>query len=157
MDTGNLITQEEYNKEKEKAAKKKKYTPKNYGTRVVYEINEQANGYRLPTINDYYFLINKSSENNLLIDKEALGWFKFNSEGKTHEVGKKTPLVYSLYDLVGNVWEFTEDLSGLYYCFFGLSFAVGDKDSTSELFSGINDPDDKYGNVGFRIIRRNIK
>lgn len=157
LDNGNLISQEEYNKEKEKATKKKKYTPKNYGARIVYQINEQANGYRLPTINDYVFIINKAIEKNQLSALETVGWFKINSEGKTHEVGNKNPLVYDLYDLVGNVWEFTEDMNGLYYCIIGSSFSEGKISSASDLSGGIQDLDGRYMNIGFRLVRRNIK
>jgi formylglycine-generating enzyme required for sulfatase activity len=36
-------------------------------------------------------------------------WYKNNSDGKTHPVGLKPANSFGLYDIVGNVWQWTED------------------------------------------------
>ena len=36
-------------------------------------------------------------------------WYKDNSDGKTHPVGLKPANPFGLYDIVGNVWQWTED------------------------------------------------
>jgi formylglycine-generating enzyme required for sulfatase activity len=39
----------------------------------------------------------------------AHAWDKDNSDGKTHAVGLKPPNPFGLYDMVGNLWQWTED------------------------------------------------
>jgi formylglycine-generating enzyme required for sulfatase activity len=36
-------------------------------------------------------------------------WYKSNSNGQSHPVGLKLPNAFGLYDMVGNVWQWTED------------------------------------------------
>jgi formylglycine-generating enzyme required for sulfatase activity len=39
----------------------------------------------------------------------AHAWYKDNSDGHTHPVGSKPANAFGLYDIVGNVWQWTED------------------------------------------------
>ena len=84
------------------------YTP-HEGKKLVGKVtqNTSASGFRLPTVEewqyaarggkDYYY----SGSDNL----DEVGWYEANSNRMTHEVARKKPNGYGLYDMSGNVEE----------------------------------------------------
>ena len=87
------------------------------------KVEEGSDGWRLPTEAQWEYAARAGAtaafsdgsqdwENKDAINK--LGWFECNSGKMTHEVGKKEPNAWGLYDVHGNVWEWCWDWYGDY-------------------------------------------
>jgi formylglycine-generating enzyme required for sulfatase activity len=70
-----------------------------------------ANGYRLPTEAEWEYACRAGKQ---IVDdtSDNTGWFSGNSDNRTHEVGKKLPNAWGLYDMHGNVYEWCWDWYG---------------------------------------------
>jgi len=70
--------------------------------------------YRLPSESEWEYAARAGSATPFWwgeSDREAPthAWFKQNSAGHTHPAGSKPPNAFGLYDMAGNVWQWTED------------------------------------------------
>ena len=71
-------------------------------------------GYRLPTEAEWEYAARAGTTGPSYGPLESVAWFSVNSGESTQAVGGKTPNSFGLYDMLGNVWEWTNDWYGPY-------------------------------------------
>ena len=77
-------------------------------------LDMSKNGFRLPTEAEWEWAAKGSTEDkwagtNEESELKDYAWYRDNSNNQTHEVKKKQPNGYGLYDMSGNVWELCWD------------------------------------------------
>ncbi len=71
-------------------------------------------GYRLPTEAEWEFAARAGTTGATYGHLDSVAWYDENAGGSTHVVRQKQPNAWGLYDMIGNVWEWTGDRYGEY-------------------------------------------
>lgn len=103
---------------------------------------------RLPTYSEWNLAYNAGKPTDFDTHKSEYCWFSGNAEGNTHDVGKLKPNTLGVYDMAGNVSEWTSTPEGTNIVVVGGSYCydgVGPFAWTAEPTSA------HYRNVGFRL------
>jgi len=135
-------------------------------------IDLSCKGYRLPTESEWEYAAragtsSRFSSGNSESDLGKVGWYDGNSGSKTHAVGQKAANAWGLYDMHGNVWEWTWDWTGDYpskatdpvgdtagsYRVFRGGGCCNNARNARAAFRGHDRPGDRFNYLGFRPVR----
>ena len=116
-----------------------------------------SNGYRLPTEAEWQYACKAGTTGYQYGEIDKIAWYHANSGDVIHEVGKKEPNAWGLYDMLGNVWEwcwdiYDEEVYGTYRVFRGGSWAEPDRGCGASCRRRSH-PTFSIDDLGFRLAR----
>ncbi len=84
----------------------------------IRRLNSRESGrgyvYRLPTEAEWEYGARAGTPGAHYGKLDGIAWYRANRGRRTHRVGQKRPNAWGLYDMLGNVWEWTGDWYGEY-------------------------------------------
>jgi formylglycine-generating enzyme required for sulfatase activity len=124
----------------------------------IIKFDPNANGYRLPTEAEWQYACQAGTKEIRYGELDAISWYKGNSEGTTHPVGQKISNPWGLYDMLGNVWEWCNDIYdetvyGSYRVFRGGGWFDEERSVMATTRRRSHPTSFKIDDLGFRIAR----
>lgn len=127
------------------------------GAAFTATLNTESDGFRLPSEAEWEFACRAGTNTARYGELDDIAWYAENSSGGTHPVGLKQPNAWGFYDMLGNVWEWCEDLYdaevyGPYRLFRGGGWSDGAR-SCMAMNRRRSHPTFAIDDVGFRVAR----
>ena len=121
-----------------------------------------SDGFRLPTEAEWQYACQAGSKEIRYGDLDEIAWYKDNSKGKPRELGTKKPNDWGLYDMLGNVWEWCNDIYdesvyGSYRVFRGGGWSDQERSVMATTRRRSHPSSFKIDDLGFRISKNLIK
>jgi sulfatase modifying factor 1 len=109
-------------------------------------------GGRLPTEKEWEYAARAGTAGARYGELDVIAWYQNNSRGRTHPVRLKQANAFGLYDMLGNVWEWTDtNYEVAYKVVRGGSWSSYSKFVRAS-FRGYNGPSDRDNDLGFRCV-----
>lgn len=113
------------------------------------EVDEKANGWRLPTEAEWLAAADDGHTYSGSDNIDDIAWYSKNSDGHPQKVGTKAANANGLYDMSGNVCEWCWDKDGSNRVRRGGSW-INDAELCAVSYRYSYSPDSRYHNLGFR-------
>ena len=123
-------------------------------------VKESGLVFRLPTEEEWEYACRAGASNGYCklddgteISEDTaskVAWFASNSDKRTHPVGEKTPNAFGLYDMHGNVWEWTSTAFGTCRVLRGGGWNDSAQNCGTLARNG-SSPSSRFHDLGFRL------
>lgn len=118
--------------------------------------NADIKGFRLPFEAEWQYACQSETKEIRYGNINEIAWYKDNSKNQTQQVGQKLPNNWGLFDMLGNVWEWCNDIYdetvyGTYRIFRGGGWCDAERSVMSTTRRRSHPFSFKIDDLGFRI------